>query len=99
MRKWLLTAAALGCSVAGLSAISTTPASAGPVCLTDKETTGNYQSCEYFSFRACRAAQNGVGGSCVHNPYWNEQYSYGGPAYGFGSSYNHYDGPMYGPAY
>ena len=79
------------------------PVLSGPVCLTDKETTGNFQSCEYYSFRACRAAQDGVGGKCVRNPYPDDDDFSAGPLGGgyieYGSSYNRYDGPIYGGGY
>lgn len=97
MRKLLMTAAAVGLSAAALVSVGSTVAKAGPICLTDKETTGNFQSCEYYSFRACRAAQDGVGGKCVRNPYGYEDDFSVGPLSGgvieFGSSYNRYDGP------
>ena len=97
MRKLLMTAAAVGFSAAALVSVGSTTAKAGLICLTDKQTSGNFQSCEFYSYRACRAAQNGVGGSCVRNPYGDEYGYMGGPSYGFRSSYNYYDGPMYGP--
>lgn len=103
MRKLLMTAAAVGFSAAALVSVGSTVAKAGPICLTDKETTGNFQSCEYYSFRACRAAQDGVGGKCVHNPYPDDDDFSAGPWGGgtieFGSSYNRYDGPIYRDGY
>ena len=100
MRKFLLTAAALGFSAAALASVSPTPAHAGSVCLTDPTNGGSYQNCEFYSFRECRASSIGVGGSCVRNPTPDEDsYSEGpfvGPSIQYGSSYNRYDGPVYG---
>lgn len=97
MRKWLLTAATLGFSVVALGAIGTTPASAGPFCSTGKE-GGGIQNCGFYSYRSCQRSTSGIGGSCIRNPYWSEDYSYMGPRDRYGSSYNYYNGPVYGPA-
>ena len=97
MRKWLLTAATLGFSAAALGAISATPANAGPFCKTDKD-GGPNKDCSFYSMRACQRSTSGIGGSCLPNPYWHEEYSYIGPAEGYGLSYNYYEGPVYGPA-
>jgi hypothetical protein len=103
MRKLLMTAAAVGLSAAGLVSVASTSVKAGPICLTDKESSGTFQSCEFYSFRACRASQDGVGGTCVRNPYGDDDaYSeglMGGPVVEYGSSYNRYDGPIYGGGY
>jgi hypothetical protein len=96
MRKFLLTAATLGFSAVALSAFSATPASAGSFCTTNKD-GGGTADCTYYSYRACKRATAGIGGDCVRNPYGDE-YGYMGPVDRFGSSYNYYDGPIYGPA-
>ncbi|HTM95108.1 MAG TPA: DUF3551 domain-containing protein [Croceibacterium sp.] len=97
MRKWLLTVATLGFSAVALGAVGTTPASAGSFCTTNKD-GGGTADCTYYSYRSCKRATSGIGGECIRNPYWNEQYGYMGPADRFGSSYNYYEGPVYGPA-
>ncbi len=99
MRRLLMTAAATGFAAAAFVSIGSTVASAGTVCLTDKEQIGNYQSCEFYSFRECRASSRGIGGTCVRNPYPDEGAAWGGPFMEFGSSYNRYDGPAYGGGY
>lgn len=105
MKAYLLAAEAIGLA-AGFTSTSVTPAKAGTVCLTDNDSPSTYRSCEYYSFRACRASSQGVGGSCVRNPRGDEgEYGYiEGPSVEFGSAYNRYDGPIYhrgydGPGY
>lgn len=108
MKTYLMAAAAIGLGVAGATSTGITPARAGTVCLTDNDSPNTYRSCEYYSFRACRASSRGVGGSCVRNPWpdsWGGEYGYvEGPTVEFGSAYNRYDGPIYhrgygGPGY
>jgi len=101
MKTYLLAAAALGLAVAGVTSAGITPAKAGTVCLTDPDSPNTYHSCEFYSYRACRASSQGVGGSCVRNPRGDDgEYGYiEGPSVEFGSAYNRYDGPIYHRSY
>jgi Protein of unknown function (DUF3551) len=102
MNKYTLTAAAFGMAVAGSFGMTTSPAKAGPVCLTDNDSPQTYRSCNFYSYAACRASSRGAGGSCVANPRGNDDF-YGyevGPSVDYGNAYNRYDGPVYGaPGY
>lgn len=106
MKKYFLTAAALGLAMTGMTSLGTAPAKAGTICLTDQDSPSTYRSCDFYSYRACRASSQGVGGSCVRNPRGDED-NFGyveGPSVEFGSAYNRYDGPIYhrgyaGPGY
>jgi len=97
MKTYFLAAAAIGLATASIAAAGVAPAQAGTVCLTDNDSPNTYRSCEYYSFRACRASSQGVGGSCVRNPNGDgDEYGYiEGPAAEFGSAYNRYDSPIY----
>lgn len=102
MRAIMMTVAATGFSAAALIPVGSTIAQAGTVCLTDKEVSTNYQSCEFYSFRECRASQAGVGGTCVLNPYPDEGGAgplLFGPPVPYGSAYNRYLGPLPGGGY
>ncbi|EKS29009.1 DUF3551 domain-containing protein [Afipia felis] len=101
MKTYLLTAAALGLATASITSFSSAPANAGTVCLTDTDSPNTYQSCSFYSFGACQASAQGVGGSCVSNPRGDEDsYGYiGGPSAAFGMAYNRYEGPLYHRGY
>lgn len=99
MRTYLLAAAVLSLAAAGITTLGAVPAKAGTVCLTDQDSPNTYQSCEYYSFRACRASSRGVGGSCVRNPFGDEDAYLVAPSVEFGSAYNRYDGPIYDRGY
>jgi len=101
MKSYLLAAAAFGLAAASITSFGTTPAKAGTVCVTDSDSPNTYRSCEFYSFRACRASAQGTGGSCVRNPNGDDgEYGYiGGPSVEFGAAYNRYDGPIYHRGY
>src|SRR3569623_1443148 len=101
MKTYLLAAAAFGLAAACIGSAGITPAKAGTVCVTDSDSPNTYRSCEFYSFRACRASARGTGGSCVRNPRGDEgEYGYiEGPSVGFGAAYNRYVGPFFHRVY
>jgi hypothetical protein len=99
MKKHVLMAAALGFAAAGSIGLTSSPAKAGPVCLTDSDSSSTYRTCEFFSYAQCRASSHGAGGSCVANKFGDDSYGYAqGASVEFGNAYNRYDGPVYGPS-
>jgi len=101
MNKYIHGASALGLALMGSFGLTTSPAEAGSICLTDNDSSSTYQSCDFYSYAQCRASSSGTGGSCITNPGVDGSYAYAlNRPVGFGDAYNRYEGPVrIGPAY
>jgi hypothetical protein len=97
MKTYLLTAAALGLAATGITSLGSTPAKAGPVCLTDSDSPAAL--CDFNTYAACQAFALGAGGECLSNPdnySADGRYGYiGSPSTEFSMAYNRYGGPIY----